>query len=171
MRASGPVQRTEVNLDVLRGVDLFAGLDDSDHRTLAVCLQAHRYGAGEVLFQEGEPGATLLIVAEGRLVATARRTDGAGEPLNEMDAGEVAGEMAFLDPAPRSATVTAVTPAVVYQLTHDTMSVLRERSPASVRAIVTAAIRDVTRRLRHLDTRIESELERIGALQPREDGR
>ena len=67
---------------------------------------------------------------------------------------------AFLDSAPRSATVTAVEATTTYELTSDTMEVLRRQAPAVVAAIVTGAIRDVTRRLRKLDERIAVELEK-----------
>jgi CRP-like cAMP-binding protein len=114
-----------------------------------------------MVFHEGDPGATMFVVAEGTLAAEAARSDGSGELLNRMAEGEIMGEMAFLDPAPRSATVRALTDVVAYELDHDAMDVLRRRAPAVVAAIVALAIRDVTRRLRLLDERIEGHLERL----------
>lgn len=148
------MQRNEVLPEVLREVSLFAGLPESERKVLAACLVARRYDAGEILFREDEPGATLLIVVRGLLVATTSLPDGSAKVLNQMEGGEVAGEMAFLDPAPRSATVSAVEPTVVYELSHDTMAVLHQRAPMAVAAIVAEAIRDVARRLRRLDERI-----------------
>ncbi|MBI4957177.1 MAG: cyclic nucleotide-binding domain-containing protein [Myxococcales bacterium] len=156
------MQREPVSAEVLGRTELFSGLSARDRETLAVCLRGRRYGPGEVVFTEGEPGATLLVVAEGTLVATTHRPDGSIQVLNRMRPVEVAGEMAFLDPGPRSATVTAETEAVAYELSHDSMDVLRQQSPAAVSALVTAAIRDVTRRLRKLDDRIAQELDRVG---------
>lgn len=154
------MQRASVSLDVLRGTELFAGLDARELDALSACLRARSYAPGEPMFREGDPGSTLFIVASGQLVASTRRSDGTVQLLNVMHAGEVVGEMAFLDSAPRSATVSAVEATIAYELTSDTMDVLRRQAPAVVAAIVTGAIRDVTRRLRKLDERIAVELER-----------
>jgi CRP/FNR family cyclic AMP-dependent transcriptional regulator len=148
------MQKGEVSAEVLREIALFAELPDAERSVLAACLVARRYAAGEVVFREDEPGGTLFVVIEGLLVATTALPDGSAKVLNQMERGEVAGEMAFLDPAPRSATVSAVEPTLVYELNHDTMTVLRQRAPAAVAAVVAEAIRDVARRLRRLDERI-----------------
>jgi len=155
------MRRTAVNLEALGGADLFAGLSPGDRRDLAAALRAMRYERGELVLREGEPGATMLIVAEGTLVATTHAPDGAPQVLNRMGPGEVLGEMALLDPAPRSATVVAESQAVVYELTHDALDALRRHAPATVAAIERAAIRDVTRRVLHLEERIEQELARL----------
>jgi CRP-like cAMP-binding protein len=131
-----------------------------------VCFRGQRYAPGEVVVREGEPGATLLLVAEGHFVATTRRADGGDEVLSEIGPGEVVGEMAFLDPAPRVATVSARTIGVTYEISHDAMEALRERCPQAVAAIVTGAVRDVTRRMRSLDERIARELARDGRGEP-----
>lgn len=148
------MQKGEVSPEVLREISLFAGLADSERSVLAACFVARRFDAGEIVFREDEPGSTLLIVVEGLLSATTALPDGSAKVLNQMERGEVAGEMAFLDPAPRSATVSAVETTIVYELNHDTMAVLRRRAPQAVAAIVAEAIRDVARRLRRLDERI-----------------
>ncbi|MCC6215350.1 MAG: cyclic nucleotide-binding domain-containing protein [Polyangiaceae bacterium] len=157
----------KVNLDVLREADTFGGLPAADLQTLAVCLVPRRCAAGSTLFREGDPGGALLILAEGELEAVALRPGAAPQVLNRMFPVEVVGEMAVLDPGPRSATVRAASDAVVYELTSDALEVLRERSPLAVDAIVQAAIRDVALRLRRLDERIERELEVAAGLRER----
>jgi phosphopantothenoylcysteine decarboxylase len=63
--------------------------------------------AGEVLFREGDPGTAVFIVRSGRLRIT--RHEGGGEAeLGFADPGEMVGEMAFVDQAPRGATLTAI---------------------------------------------------------------
>jgi CRP/FNR family cyclic AMP-dependent transcriptional regulator len=152
-----------VSLDVLRRVAVFGALAEADLAALAACVKARRYGAGDLVFHEGDPGATMLVVAEGTLVAVAARGEARGEVLNRMGEGEIVGEMAFLDPAPRSATVRALTDVVAYELDHDAVGVLRRQAPGAVAALVGLAVRDVTRRLRLLDERIEAELEKLPA--------
>ena len=150
-----------ISVEIVRQSELFAQLSDTDLGVLAACFQVRRHTEGEIVFRQGEPGDTMMIIASGRLVATTTKHDGASASLNEMGPGEVLGEMAFLDPAPRSATVTAATEAVTYELSHDAMDVLRKRAPKAASTILSAGIRDVTKRLRALDERIETELNRL----------
>ena len=157
--------------EVLENVDVFGALAPDERAALAVCLVPRRFSEGEVVFREGEPGATLLVIVEGAFVAATRKPDGRDKVLREMGPFELVGEMAFLDPCPRSATVRAKSAGVAYELNHDSMDVLRKRAPAAADALVTAAIRDVTRRLRSLDEAIGQELERLGAKTHDEAGR
>ena len=157
------MERAEVRIDVLKRTEVFRALEQKDLETLAVCFRGWHFQRGEVFFREGDPGGSMIVVAEGTLVATAKKSDGKEETLNAIGAGEVAGEMALLDPAPRSANVRALTDGIAYELTSDTLVVLRARSRAAAAAIVKAAIRDCARRLRRLDERIARELGREGA--------
>lgn len=146
--------------DLLRRTAIFRALGDTALDALIVCLSVRHGEAGAVLFQEGAPGASMIMVAEGVLVATVRDRDGREREINRMGPGETVGEMAFVDPAPRSASVHAITPTTFYELSEDGMATLRKNAPAAAAAITWAIIRDVTRRLRRIDDLIEDELAR-----------
>src|SRR5262245_1632879 len=148
------------DLELLRKTAIFRSLDDSDFQALTMCLRVRRCEPGDVLFQEGEPGQSMMIVSEGTLAASVRRKDGGEQEINRMGPGETIGEMAFLDPAPRSASVRAVTKAAYYELDEDGLSTLRRRAPTAAAALVWATLRDVTRRLRRIDRLIQHELGR-----------
>ena len=105
----------------------------------------------------------MLLVAEGSLVASVLDRAGVDREINRMSPGEIVGEMAFLDPAPRSASVRAVTRTTYYELDQDGMDTLRLNSPSAAAAITWAVIRDVTRRLRRMDGLVEAELARRSA--------
>ena len=70
-----------------------------DQRTLA---------AGEVLFQEGDTGDVMYAVVEGSLHLTV-----GGRVVDEVQVGQIVGEMALIDESPRSATAAAATDTVV----------------------------------------------------------
>jgi CRP/FNR family cyclic AMP-dependent transcriptional regulator len=92
----------------LRMVPLFASLT---RKELGLVLkQASRIVAkpGDVLVQEGKPGSEFFLIAEGRLVASI-----GGRDVDTLGPGEFFGELAIIDPAPRNATITAATDAVV----------------------------------------------------------
>src|SRR5262245_56964600 len=148
--------------EILRKTAIFRSLSDADFQTLMMCLRVRSCSAGELLFREGDPGDSMMIVGEGTLAAFVRRKDGGEQEINRMGTCETIGEMAFLDPAPRSATVRAVTAAICYELDDDGLATLRRRSPTAAAALVWATLRDVTRRLRRLDRLIQHELTRGG---------
>ncbi len=68
--------------------------------------------AGTILFSEGEHGDTGYFIESGTVDVLIRR-DGMDVSLVKLGAGELVGELAMFDPAPRSATATALTDCVL----------------------------------------------------------
>ncbi len=59
---------------------------------------------GAVIFKEGEPGDCMFFVIEGTVSVQI-----GGADVSRVESGEVFGEMALIDHAPRSATAVAIT--------------------------------------------------------------
>jgi CRP/FNR family cyclic AMP-dependent transcriptional regulator len=90
---------------------IFGQLSDTDVTRLAKLGRRQRIPKGTVLIREGVPVETLYIVLQGELAVTQgpdRRQ------VAKLEAGEVVGEMSFIDARPPSATVSAAADAVVY---------------------------------------------------------
>ncbi len=107
----------DVPLDDGRARDLFdaVGLDPSVLPTLG--LTARFVPSGGRLLSAGEVGEEAFFVAEGRLLVTILIPGAGREALGFAGPGEIVGEMALVDDAPRSADVTAHGgPALVYAL-------------------------------------------------------
>ena len=64
------------------------------------------YRKGEVVFEEGSPGQAMYVIASGAVRLTTVK-QGRETFLARMEKGEFFGEMALVDAAPRSGTVTA----------------------------------------------------------------
>jgi CRP-like cAMP-binding protein len=94
----------------LREVALFAECSRDELQKVAALGTLVSVESGQVLLREGTPGDQFIVVVEGRL-GVSRMSTG---PVALIGPGEFSGEMALLDHARRSATVTALTPAVVY---------------------------------------------------------
>ncbi|MBT9316936.1 EAL domain-containing protein [Leptothoe spongobia] len=62
---------------------------------------------GETIFSEGDPGEWAYIIESGR-VEVAVNVDGQPFPLRILTTGDVLGEMAVMDTAPRSASAKAI---------------------------------------------------------------
>jgi len=104
---------------------LFAGLGRAELARIASLTAERRATAGEVLCRQGEPGHELFVVVSGE--AEVRRNR---RRIRTMGAGDVFGELALLDRAPRSATVTAVTPMRLLVLGEQDFTALLDEVPA-----------------------------------------
>ncbi len=71
---------------------------------------------GTVLFREGDTGDCAFIIDKGKIRISKRDLDGIDRPLAVLGPGEVFGEMAVIDPAPRMASATVVEDAVLVQV-------------------------------------------------------
>lgn len=141
----------------LRGVAAFARAGQAELDTLLACLRWRALAPGDVLFREGDYGDALVIVADGSLSVQVRRADGPVE-VARVGRGELVGEMACVDPAPRSATLVALTPVAAAELSRDALRALRDGAPAVSAMVVGAVIREVTRRLREIEGRVDREV-------------
>jgi len=120
---------------LLTGVDMFAWtLTPDELARLAGAMTIRSFPAGAALMHEGEPGATMMILAEGLLEARLRR-DGKEVTLGRIEPGEFAGEMSLLTGEPRSATILALTDAVAYEVTREHLAELLAERPAIAEAI------------------------------------
>ncbi|MBN1605324.1 MAG: cyclic nucleotide-binding domain-containing protein [Polyangiaceae bacterium] len=144
-------------LAALRRVPAFSGLDDSALAGLGVCLRWREFGAGQALYRQGEPGDSLAIVASGALLVTVALQHGGQYDLAYVTAGGIVGEMVCFDPAPRSATVKAVEPTVIAELSRDGLTGLRGGAPKVYAAVMKAVLQVVGSRLRQMNHRIDHE--------------
>ena len=110
--AGAPVPVVEIAL--LRSLPLFAELPAPAIEGLAAALVPIHVPAGAVLIREGDPGDAYYAIAAGELHVLRD-----GRFLRRCGRGEGVGEIALLRAIPRTATVTAHTPATVYQLNRD----------------------------------------------------
>jgi CRP/FNR family transcriptional regulator, cyclic AMP receptor protein len=95
---------------VLSHVPLFAACTSKELDRLAKLAELVDFRAGEALMVEGEAGHEFFVIADGEVGVTS-----GGETLAKLGPGAYVGELALLDPGPRTATVTALrdTTAVV----------------------------------------------------------
>lgn len=98
-------------LNFLQRVSIFAGLPVPALANLSAVVEELDCEADEMIFNKGDLGESLYIIAEGQV----RVHDGA-HTLNTLSAGDIFGEMSALDPELRSATVTAMRDTRLYRL-------------------------------------------------------
>lgn len=153
--------------DVIRRIRPFAQLGDADCDALLALVKARRGKAGDVLLAEGDTSTSLLVIAEGHLAVRVRGGDGSLVEVASLGPGEVVGEMAALDPAPRNATVLARASTLVIELTREAIAQLKRDAPFAAAALHRAIVGDLARRLREVNARIEAQLDGASARAPR----
>jgi len=98
-------------LRVLTSVPIFAPLPGMTLEHLAGRLVPLRLDPDTVIVREGDAGDRFYIVVEGAVEVSEY-----GRPISELEAGGYFGEIALIRDVPRTATVTAKTPVVLYAL-------------------------------------------------------
>ncbi len=91
--------------DLVRGVPVFADLDDAAAARLADDFIERQFAPGDVIATEGESGLNFFVVESGEASVTV-----GGREVRRLTAGASFGEVALVDKSARSATVTAVSP-------------------------------------------------------------
>jgi CRP/FNR family cyclic AMP-dependent transcriptional regulator len=98
---------------------IFGQLVDTDIDWLAKNGRRKRLDAGSALIREGVPVDTLYIVLEGRLAVVQGPNE---RNIATLEAGDIVGEMSFIDARPPSATVRAATDVVVFAISKQVLS-------------------------------------------------
>src|SRR5438128_846531 len=106
---------------LLRTIPMFEGLTPADVDALASTLIVRTYKAGELIFSQGESGATMYIIADGHVNIHLPGEASQRVSLKDLARGEYFGELALFDDKPRSASALATTHATLLELTRDTL--------------------------------------------------
>lgn len=121
--------KPECNL--MLGSSLGQDLSAADCDALIKVMQQREYHDGDILVKEGEKNHTLFILIEGK-IAVNSVINGRDTTVYTMKAGECAGTRAFVDLAPRQATLSAVGDVTVYTLTPEDFESLLDHHPRVV---------------------------------------
>jgi CRP/FNR family cyclic AMP-dependent transcriptional regulator len=90
---------------LLKGVELFAGLDDSQLDRLAQISRLAQYKDGDIVFARGEPGSRLYVISEGQVEVILDEDPENAQAFVYLGRGQIFGEMALIDYGERSATI------------------------------------------------------------------
>lgn len=134
---------------VLRGVMLFAGLSDAELEAVAAICKERKLGRGEILAEQGSPGDDFFVVTNGFLEISVAGGDNATQVLVNLGKGQIIGEMALIDHGPRSATVRAVSDAVVQVIRRQDFEVLCDENTRIGYIVMKDIAADLSFKLRH----------------------
>jgi len=104
---------------------LFGQLSDEDIEWITDHGEARSIPAGGVIIHQGVAVDALFILLRGRMSVSLPSLD--EREIARLQAGEVVGEMSFVDARPPSATVTAIEPSIVFAVTKEALSARLEK--------------------------------------------
>ena len=120
---------------LLRHVDLFAQTPGRVLAGIARVLEEVEYSEDAVLMETGAVEDWLFVIVEGEVEV------GRSDRRVTMGAGSVVGELAVLDPQPRSATVTAVDQVLAFRLRREAFQEAVESQPEIAMGVITELVR------------------------------
>ena len=104
----------------LRHIELFEGLTPTQLERIATDFMTRHYKMGEIIFRQGDDGATLYLIQSGQIRIFVNTLDGGetsmifcGKP------GQLFGELAVLDGEPRSASALAISKTTLLGIHRD----------------------------------------------------
>ena len=128
-------------------MELLAGRSAEDRRQVLASGRRRRFAPREVVFHEGDPADTFLLLDVGRMAIRAATPLGDSVTFAVVGPGEVVGELALIDDgARRSASVIALEAAEAWSFSADTFHRLR-RTNAGADAFVLQTLAAQVRRL------------------------
>lgn len=123
----------------LKSIDLFSQIPGEDLAQVALISSEEAREAGEEIFSEGEAGDALYLVLDGKV-----RVHLQEKVIAELGERECFGEMAILDAAPRSASVTAIVETNLLKISREDFQEIMTEKPE----IALGIIKVLSRRLR-----------------------
>lgn len=133
----------ELQLQALRASRLAEDLSEEECRVLAALCSVHDLADGEVLVTEGKSDNHLHVVASGTLGVV--RNAGADDRVTiaTLRAGDLAGELGFVDGTVRHASLVALGAARIVGLEREKLESLLSTHPVIVYHVMRAIIRTV----------------------------
>src|SRR5215218_7142077 len=135
--------------EALAATPFFSELSAVDLARLVPELEEHELAPGEVVFHQGDPGDGFYLIRSGTVKVVVTEAGGT-QVVTRLAAPAHFGEGALLIDEPRSSTVTALTPLVVWKLPRQRFDALLRDHPSialRIAAELSARLAEATRQL------------------------
>ena len=147
---------SQMTLEALRSVPLFASLDDDSARDLRNLLSEQAVPQNTRLFRQGDSGDAMYLIESGRVRISIRDDDKQEVTLAELAQGDFFGEMSIIDGRQRSADAKVVEDSRLAVLSREAFLTFVRKKPDVALEMLSA----LTDRLRRTDELLRSRVSR-----------
>jgi len=147
---------SQMTLEALRSVPLFASLDDDSARDLRKLLSEQSVPQNTRLFRQGDNGDAMYLIESGRVRISIHDHDKQEVTLAELAQGDFFGEMSIIDGRQRSADAKVIDDARLAVLSRDAFLTFVRKRPDVALEMLSA----LTDRLRRTDELLRSRVSR-----------
>jgi len=137
-------------VNLLHNLPIFDGLGDGELRKVARLFTQKLFRANERIFNRGDSGSEAYIVMRGQIEI---RRDDQTKPIATFGNGQIFGEMAFLDDAPRTAMAVPTQPSILLVVQREAFNQLVQREPHLGMVVMRNIATELCRRLRTTEPR------------------
>jgi CRP/FNR family transcriptional regulator, cyclic AMP receptor protein len=117
------------NPEVLKGVPLFALLDQDETAVLAAQVELKQFAARERIYKKGDPGGQAYVMLSGKVRVTTVDEDQQEVVVDEPARGEFFGFASMLEQTPHHTNAIALEETSCLEVSRDDIQTLLERKP------------------------------------------
>jgi CRP-like cAMP-binding protein len=140
----------------LKQIPLFANLTPAHLASVAAIAATKSFKANEKIFEEGEAGGEMFLIATGK-VRISKMVPGVGEEaLAILEPGSYFGEMALIDDTPRSADATAHQACTLLTIQKSALETLMLANKDLAYELLTTFVKTLSGRLRETNDKIKA---------------
>jgi CRP-like cAMP-binding protein len=130
---------------------LLVNLEPAQLERIARAGEIESYNPGEPIVVEGSLGDALFLILSGQAAVH----QGA-KTFATLAGGDLFGEMSLVEPAPRSASVTAMSAAFVFRLPHDALRAMLTDDAHAASVLLVQIVKTLSERMRRANQMLSS---------------
>jgi uncharacterized membrane protein len=117
------------NPDVLKGVPLFALLDEEETAVLAAQVELKKFAPRQRIYKMGDPGGQAYVLVSGQVRITTVDEDHQEVIIDEPATGEFCGFASMLDQTPHQTNAIALEETTCLEIDRKDIAILLQRKP------------------------------------------
>jgi trk system potassium uptake protein TrkA len=116
---------------MLRKVEFFAPLTVGQLEKVLPHVRIHSFAPGETVFRQGDKGDAFYIVYKGSVEVRLKRLVFLSKTVATLKTGDFLGEIALISDEPRTATIVAAEPTLLFTLISTDFQFVLHENPAA----------------------------------------
>ena len=138
---------------LLKEQRFFADLTDGELGVISTIAHKKDFKLGETAFKTSEDGQALYLIRSGEVKVCLEAPDGEIFTLTILKDGDIFGQMSFIDAAPRSATVIAISDVETFRIERSDFEKIIDDNPRIVYKVMRSIVHHAHSIIRGMNSR------------------